>query len=488
MAWLQCSSLGAQQGRAGACHTGVTLIVLSALLVGAGCEPAVNRTPNILLVTIDTLRADHLSFYGHSRETMPLLSSWIDEATVFENCFTPLPLTDPALSSLMTGLYPIRHGVRDTSHRLPPRFTTLAEVLQDQGYVTAAFASRTGLVDKRSIGRGFDVVDYQGGASIEGLSKRAQRAEHRQRRADRVTHAMLDWLDDRPDGPFFIWLHYFDPHAFYNPPAKFADAFMEGLEPDPATGLRAWWGSVSDRAETRAAYDGEIATVDHHLGRVVSALRRQGVWDDTLFVLTSDHGESLGERGHMDHGEWLYHEQVRVPLAIRFPGRVPQGMRVPNLVRLIDIAPSVLELAGVGGQTTAAFLEPMDGASFVPLLDNRSDRARSVFIESEDCPNPATADFAAPGMTCHPSGPAGKIRALFDGRWKLIVTPLESGRQYELYDLTNDPTESTDLSALQPERRQAMEQHIDRFWRATAPVAPVDPKLRDQLRELGYLD
>ena len=474
-------------GRAPSLH--VLAIWLFVVCLASACQRESRPPPNVLLVTIDTLRADHLAFHGYYRKTMPLLSEWLAETTIFENCFSPLPLTDPSMSSLLTGLYPIRHGVRHNARKLDPAFTTLAQVLRASGYETAAFTSRDGLIGEIGLERGFDHANYEGGGAMEGMPPGGKRnAEKWQRRAEHVTEAALAWLGMPREKPFFVWLHYFDPHAHYDPPERFAHTFTPGLPTDPVRNLRAWWGRVSDRNQTIAAYDAEIVTVDHHLAKVVEHLRAIGEWNDTLFVLTADHGESLGEHGHMDHGEWLYQEQIHIPLLMRLPGTVPAGQRVPGLVRSIDIAPSIIELAGVSGAESDRFVKQMDGQSLVPMLRGKEGAPRRIFVESKNCPETPEAAWLAPGMECHPGGVAGKLRAVYDGRWKLIITPLEEGRKYELYNLEADPAETDDLSAKQPDRVAALEREIDRFWETATPRAVVDDEMVERLRALGYAD
>jgi len=448
-------------------------------------EPGPPPVPNLVLVTIDTLRADHLSFYGYERETTPNLSAWIDEGAVFTHAYTPLPLTDPTMSTLMTGMQPSRHGVRHVGRELPTSLDTLAEVLRTAGYATAAFLSRVGLDDPQHTGRGFDVADFEGGfdAELEGAQAKA---ETWQRRAPDVTDRALEWLDERPDAPFFLWLHYFDPHAYYDPPPPFMGHFADGASARPVTGVRAWWGEVFDLGLARALYDEEILAADHHLERVVRWLRDEALLDHTLFVLTSDHGESLGERGHMDHGEWLYEEQLRVPLYMRQPGQVPAGARFEAPVRLADLAPTVTELLGVEGPQVDAFRAQMDGRSLVPLMRGEPFESRPSFFESETCPR-GLGKLASPGWDCHPPGLEGKARAVIDGGWKLIITPTRAGRRYELYDLGADPGETHDLAAGDPARVARLEQMIDSWWETgAAPAEKVDPEAMEQLKALGY--
>jgi arylsulfatase A-like enzyme len=483
-------------------HSGVAKRLARWLAVGSvlaalpGCRGG--SLPDVVLVTVDTLRADQLPFYGYSRPTMPNVARWLESAAVFDNCYSPLPLTDPSMASIMTGLYPMHHGIRHTGRKLPKGLTTLAEILQSQGYATAAFVSRAGLLDSGGLRRGFTTANFAGGRGVRGAAWDSREgAERWQRRAASVTDAALEWLDGASRRPYFLWLHYFDPHAYYDPAAPFRDRFEPAADQATPPDLRAWWGEVRDLGQTIADYDAEILTVDHHLDRVVEKLRERGRWDETLFILTSDHGESLGERGHMDHGEWLYQEQVRVPLVMRLPGRIAPGARIPELVRLIDLAPTVIDLLGVGvgvgvdSDPTPGPLAAMDGQSFASLLYDSDEVSpaepwrRQVFLESENCPG-EDPTVVAPGMLCSPPGVEGKLRGVFDGRFKLIITPRANGRRSELYDLQNDPGETTDRSAAEPERVAALQAELDRFWNVKPPSAEVDGQLIENLRALGY--
>lgn len=450
-------------------------------------KPTPGVTPNLVLVTIDTLRADHLSAWGYGRETTPHLSAWLDEGTIFEDAYSPLPLTDPSMTSIMTGLEPIHHGVRHVASRLPESVTTLAEVLGERGWATAAFLSREGLAVDHVLARGFDVADFEGGDATGMTGKRA-RAERAQRRGEQVADAAIGWLEARPAGPFFLWLHLFDPHAFYDPPPPFRDRFGRDAVEVRVEGVRAWWGRVDDVGALHALYDEEILTADHHLDRVVAVLRSQGVFDDTLFVLTSDHGESLAERGFLDHGEWLYQEQVHVPLFMRQPGRIPSGLRVAGAVRLIDLAPTILELLDVEGADVDALVAAMDGESLAGVFRGDALAPRRVFIESESCPR-GLGSIGAPGMECHPPGVEGKLRGVIDGRWKLLIRPLRDGRVYELYDLEADPWEEHDLARTEPERVRALEQLVDARWQTAPALEPtVDAHTMEQLEALGYTE
>jgi arylsulfatase A-like enzyme len=456
------------------------------LLTGlAGCSKPL--PPSFVLVVVDTLRADHLSFYGYERDTTPGISRWVDEAAIFERCISPIPLTDPAISSIMTGIYPTRHGVRDTGYRLEHRFRTLAEILKSYEYNTAAFVSRSGLTSDTGLNQGFDIHDDRtllpcemkdvAWNSIEG-------AEKWQRRAGEVTDVALEWLEKRSDEPFFLWLHYYDPHAYYDPPEPFRSRFPKADTPYQGKPLWSWWGRVTDIGSEISRYDGEILTVDHHLSRIVEKLKQKKLWDSMLFVVTSDHGESLGEHGHMDHGEWLYEEQVHVPLFMRFPPKVKAGLRITDMVSLLDLMPTALDLLGLPLPETEKTEEIVDGRSLVPLMRDYTVTASPVFTESENCPSMETP--VKIDMVCGPPGVKGKLRAVHEGKWKLIVTPMYGSEKLELYDLDSDPEENRNVKETYPDILHQLKGTLEAHWSRGSYESKVDNELVDRLRALGY--
>lgn len=462
--------------------------VLLSLLFTVGCGREAQR-PNVVLVTIDTLRADHLSAYGYERETTPMLNAWLAEAVVFDDCVSPLPLTDPSLSSMMTGLLPVHHGVRHTRQKLAPSFATLAEVLRDDGYATAAFTTRIGLLEEVGLGRGFETRDEEVRAPEEQGRfpwNSPRGAEMVQRRAWEVTKSVFEWLAGEPERPFFLWLQYFDPHAYYDPAEPFAGTWPNAQVDEPETPLRAWWGTPASLGEMISRYDEEILTADYYLGLLVERLKRDELWEDTLVIVTSDHGESLGERGTLDHGEWLYREQIRVPLIMKLPASRAAGQRIEEMVQLVDLPATILDILGVTTPAAQRFSEDMDGASIAPLLAGEKSSPRIALLESENCPAPNTLTSLT--MKCSPPGPQGKIRGVYDGRFKLIVTPLEERLRIELYDLEEDPDERVDLSEREPDRVRSLLAHLDRSEKSAAPSLDVDSELAEKLRSLGYLD
>ncbi|RLE19138.1 MAG: hypothetical protein DRJ65_20590 [Acidobacteria bacterium] len=469
------------------CFAGVTLYLGLAGSLSLGCRAS--QRDNVVLVVIDTLRADHLPVYGYDRDTSPFLTELADQAVVFEDCRTPIPLTDPAFASLLTGTYPMRHGVRDTGYALAGHLPTLAEKMAAQGYQTAGFFSRAGLVTATGLGRGFALADDQTIKQSEvGHHPWYTRAgaEMWQRRADEVTDLAIKWVEDHRSEPFFLLLHYFDPHAYYDPPKQFRGRFDPRTTPYDDEELSSWWGAVDSLGTEISRYDEEILTVDHHLGRFVESMRLAGLWDRTLLVVTADHGESLGEHGVMDHGEWLYREQVHVPLIIRVPEESNlQGVRIPNMVRLIDVAPTILDYLGVTDHGSG--LGNSDGTSLMPLLRGGDFPGQVLLLETENCPEGENDLLTTIGVDCEPPGVLGKRRGVVEGRWKLILGPTPGGPTVQLFDQGTDPGEVQDVSNRHPD---VVDRLLEILHSSSGPgtQGTVDRELIERLRSLGYAD
>ncbi len=386
----------------------------AALVLGLGlltaCADRSAARPNVLLVSIDTLRADHLSSYGYHRPTSPTLDRWANEGVLFLECFAPTSWTLPSHLSMLTGLGISAHGIDDDRlwqvvgqpggpSELPLRGTFVPEVLQRAGYRTAGFHSWMYLEERFGFGPGFEVyerirdfepLDDETMAQVEaemeaggGPLLRQLRRTHPQLFmnqgpvADRVVDRALAWLGelDDPKRPWFLFLHIFDPHDDYTPPEPFDRLFTDPDYDGPidGRGVMSPGGPVRYGMERRdlehliALYDGEIAWVDSQLERLAGELDRRGEWDRTLSIVTSDHGEEFFEHGLKQHRAQLFRESVHVPLILRLPGRLTAGVRVAGPVGLIDIAPTLYALADVAAP------QPMSGIDLVPLT-----RARAV--------------------------------------------------------------------------------------------------------------
>ena len=298
----------------------VALVVASTAGVGGFSWRKMQDPPaprGMVIITLDTTRADYLPVYGFMDAEMPHLDRLAREGVVFDQATSVAPLTLPAHCSLFTGLFPPRHGVRDNGDRpLSPQHTTLAETVRAHGFSTGAFVGSVVLDADRGLAQGFDT--YEGVVDAQ-VSQRAP-GPPRRRPGDEVVTDAIRWIEGIGDSRFFLWAHLYDPHRPYDPPEPFRSRYT-----DP--------------------YLAEIAFADAQIGRLLEALERRKLLDRTIVVVTADHGESLGDHGERDHGIFLYESVLRVPLIIRGPGISPR--RLADVVRLVDVMPTALDLLGV---------------------------------------------------------------------------------------------------------------------------------------------
>ena len=407
--------------------------ILSVVLAGYVVLPRQVRATDVVIVTLDTTRADYLSAYGAGRVGTPNLDRLAAEGVVFEQAMSVAPLTLPAHCSLFTGLLPPRHGVRDNAgDSLAADHGTLAKVLHARGFETAAFVGSLVLGAGRGLDVGFDVYH-------DGITKGRPSIGSLQRPADYVIDEALRWLEGRRDTPFFLWVHLYDPHAPYDPPEPYRTAHRD----DP--------------------YAGEIAFVDAQVGRLVDVLERRRLLDRTALVVLGDHGESLNEHGETGHGIFIYQSVIRVPLIIRLPGVPPR--RVPDLTRIVDVMPTVLDLVAAPDVTT-------DGVSLVGAMTG-SRRSLDLEAYSESL-YPERFGWSA-------------LRSLQDGRFKLIDAP-----RAELYDLQTDPAEQNNIYTQRPALAAVMTSRLSTLTREFASRHDVDDdrptrETRERLAALGYI-
>ncbi|HEU4403584.1 MAG TPA: sulfatase, partial [Candidatus Polarisedimenticolia bacterium] len=463
-------------------------LVAGLVALAAGCARPAPR-PSLLLVTIDTLRADHLGCYGYPRPTSPRIDRLAASGALFERTFTSLPRTTQSIASIMTGRFPKGHQARGLYSALSPANLTLAEILKGEGYETAAIVSNLFLRAGQGFEQGFDLFDNPP-ARWDGDS------------AQQVSARAISWLRGRHRGaPFFLWVHYLDPHWTYQPGPPFDRAFDPGFK-GPFTlyedleAHRLTKGQVifDNRLDPRqvehviSLYDGEIAQVDAALGALLDEATREA-GGPLLTVLTSDHGESLGEQGYyFAHGEYLYNAGLRVPLIVSLAGTVPAGLRIPGLAQNIDVAPTILALLGIGRLQAADGRPLLLGASAGRTVTAAPGRGL-IFAESDfQLIHPENRRYYLPG-------PAGKWSAVSDGRSKLILIPKPGGEILEFYDLETDPGERRNLEGagadavtrghLLRELRQFVD--YDPGWLPGPPTGPDDEERR-RLRALGYLN
>jgi arylsulfatase A-like enzyme/Flp pilus assembly protein TadD len=381
----------------------VLFLLAAAFASLAACRGGTTRPPerpNLLLVTLDTVRADRLGAYGYRDGSTPNFDRLAGEGLLVRQAVAVAPLTLPSHASLMTGQAPPRHGVRDNAdYRLPEGAVTLAEHLRGLGYRTAASVGAAVLSSRLGIAQGFDRYDEPrsrtgpapatGGVRFEDLAERDAAA---------VTDDALAALDAMGEDPFFLWIHYFDPHADYAPPEPWRTRFSE------------------------RPYDGEIAWVDSQFGRVLDALTAKGLDRRTVVIVTSDHGESLGEHGEATHGVFVYDATVRVPWIVRFPGIVGPGIRYEGLMSGIDLAVSVLSLMGLPPMPSAGGTDHATGWRGGPAPDAPPAYAESLF-----------------GKRAYGWAALRSLRTLHE---KFIEAPIP-----ELYRLDDDPGELRNLAA-----------------------------------------
>ncbi len=345
---------------------------------------------NLLVITLDTSRYDRIGAAGYKTARTPRLDALAREGVWFENARSPVPLTLPAHTTIFTGAYPIRHRVRNNGNYLvPPDIRTLAEVLRERGYATAAFVSAFVLDSRYGLDRGFDIYDDH-----MNEDRRVSNWQP-ERRAEETVGAFAEWLKSHSGGRFFAWVHFFDPHMPYAPPAPF-----DRLLADP--------------------YDGEIAYMDAQVGRVLDLLGERGLRERTLIVVAGDHGEAFGEHIEIEHSVFCYEENVRVPLLLSCPGCLPEGRRVRDAASLADVAPTILDFLSLPS------LPEAQGVSLLPAAAGRKLVDRDLYFESLY----AEEDLGAAALT----GFISKNRKFID-----LPRP-------ELYDLEDDPGEKVNLA------------------------------------------
>lgn len=408
---------------------------LVATLVACRSDPVPNTSAvaagrPIVLITVDTLRADRLGSYGSTRGLTPALDRLAAGAARFSAAVTQVPLTLPAHATMLTGLHPASHGVRSNDgFRLPAGVPTIAEALHARGYATGAFIGGYPLQASSGLTRGFDRYD-------DDFLRAAGAVE---RPADEVVRAALAWIDARGSEPFFAWLHLFDPHSPYTPPAPFAAAHAD--EP----------------------YDGEVAYTDAAIGRLFDRLQQSARFSGAAVIVVADHGESLGEHGERTHGTFLYDATVRVPLIVKLPDNAPaREIRVP--VETADLAPTIAALAG-------AALGAIDGQSLLPLITGST---------NGDSERPAYAESYYQNILLGWS----PLRAVRTSRWKFIEAP-----RPELYSLESDPDERRNLV----EERSALASGLQRALPSSSDASPTPSpataagESAERLRSLGYV-
>lgn len=478
------------------CGVSLTLVLRSrADIVPAPALPAGSGKPNIILISLDTVRADHLHFNGYSRPTSPRLDEFAAHATNYTNARSTADWTAPSHASLFTGMYALRHGVRHAPANpdlgsLPLAVPTLAETLAAQGYRSAALVANHGyLSDALGFSRGFS--SYR--ILVPVIIFEAYRYTSLIRS---VRHALLPPVNEElvyangatvasgavsllpslsSGGPFFLFLNFMDAHWPYAPPEPFLSRFA----PPAAWSSKRFFDLVGDvlgqkravtdteRFQLVAAYDGSISYLDYQLGLVFQALQRAGLYDGSLIIVTSDHGEAFGEKSLLEHGSSVYDDQVHVPLVIKYPGQ-SQSATVSSLVSGVDVLPTVTQAAG------APLPRQLAG---IPLTAIAPSSTRPVFAESY------------PGADRWQAWERFRAveRAVLRGKWKFILST--NGRR-ELYDLSTDPGETRNLADSEPRTAAELQALLTAWQKNLAPVSGrsgLDNDTVNRLRSLGYI-
>lgn len=476
---------------------------------GAPRRTAQAGAPNLVLIVLDTVRADHLGCYGYARPTSPHLDALAAQSVVFEHASSQAPWTASSLASLFTGLYPSVHGLDGgitwgRSHPtddlpfavqrvLGPQQTTLAEVLRERGYATAGFVSNVYANSIFGLAQGFEIYDDR---HLDYSSDPL----HAKRRSTETNRAVFDWMEEDLREPFFLLVHYNDGHWPYAPPAPF-DEFVQGyrgsLTPQTTGEVVETFGapapdlSAEDLAYLVGLYDGEIQAVDHAVGalldRLEEALLARGSLRESMVIVTADHGEEFLDHGSTSHGYTLYEEQLHVPLIVHAPTRY-EARRVEAPVRLIDVFPTVVEWtnpeSSASGPTPTGGLErgqapAVQGQTLTPLLTGRS--------------------TMGPDLVGAEASYVGHLRALRTRNGKKIIRS-DAGDRVEVYDLAADPRESQNRAVRSTEWAAGLADRLDQ-WIAdnralhtlrslgdsTQPAVTLNDEMRERLRSLGYI-
>ncbi|MCI0604264.1 sulfatase-like hydrolase/transferase [bacterium] len=451
--------------------------------------------PNILLISVDTLRRDRLGCYGYQAARTPHIDALARQSVLFEDAVSPIPLTGPSHVTMLTGLYPHRHGVPANGIRLSKNLITVPETLAKAGYETAAFVSGWTLKND-SVGLSTKFAHYGEDFSCTRIfpdsilkltvprvlvrltgSVIGYHLEHRERPAEATTRDVLSWLSGKRNRPFFLMVHYFDPHGPHIDPSNVTSSHRDTAAvfdySQPAEIKRQILSDPSRVERVKQAYDREISYTDSQFGLLMDKLKELKLDQNTVVIFTADHGESLTEHGwYFDHGEYLYETCVLVPLLIRFPGKSQMKTRISHQVRLVDLAPTILEITG------QKMANKIDGESLIPILKGTESQPRVSFGELQQ----GSGDSSRSRYYVRMNG--YKLIWNFDRRELTHPVPAYE----ELYDLSSDPNEEHNLISTAPPvleyLRSAMKSRLpQRLYDLQSPESDV----REQLEALGYL-
>jgi len=456
----------------------ILLIVITAVLLVLTVVSRPRPSKNILLIVLDTVRADRLGCYGNTEGITPQIDKFAQNSFVLENAFSHSPWTLPSIASLLTSNYPAQHGAGGFLGEfkvLPPSALTLAELCRKAGLATAAVVNVFFLTEKFGMTQGFDTVN-----AFVSHSNRDTR------RAGPTTQAALNWIDKNKSKPFFLFVHYFDPHLVYDPPQPFRGQFAAPRDKDTTDFIFGTVEDIMDLRQNQTAptpgkiqrlkklYNGEIAYTDSQVGKLIQGISKQGLDKNTIIIITADHGEEFLEHNGFEHGHTLYDELLHVPLIIRTPDimtpkqssdTAQRPSRISATVRLIDVAPTVCELADI--KISSGF----SGKSIRPLLEGIKEAGRPVLSQ---------------GNMWGPSGVAWRK----DGM-KIIIQ--SSKPEVQLFDVSLDPAEKENLADLKPEVTKTLRGDLHLILKKLSlkqknQISPqLTPEEIERLRSLGYI-
>jgi arylsulfatase A-like enzyme len=459
-------------------------VLVAALALCGGRALAAGARPNILLIVIETCRRDHVGCYGYRRDTTPALDRLASEGARFEQAVSASSWTIPSVMSIFTALPPGMHGCTTYQNSLPRGLKTIASELQASGYQTIGMTASPVTHSKFGFGRGFDLYDDftvlmgAGVAIPEDAGALPAKAHDLRATSEQLTRMAAKWLGGRraKDKPFFLFLFYLDPHYDYLPPPPYDRMFTDPgyAGGQNGSGIKELAGKPltdEDKRNIVGLYDGELRYTDDHIGKLMEELRKQGLYDDTVILVTGDHGDEFWEHGGVGHGHTLYEELIRVPLIVRYPGLDARGTVVTGQVSHIDIMPTLMDMAGLPIPPQCL------GRSLPPSLARREtgqSADRPVFLES---------------------GTSGELKAIRTPARKIVERG--AGASCEMYALAEDPAEMKNLAGTSRAEEFSLLNGQFQQWRklvearagerrAAKPV-DLDPRLLQQLRSLGYV-
>jgi len=437
------------------------LVLLLAQLASASALPKTAKKPsaaralppNIILITLDTTRADRMGFLGSERGLTPNLDILAKQSVVFTRAYAQVPLTTPSHAALLTGTYPQFSHMEDLGAPLGPDLPYLPDLLHHHGYHTAAFLGAY-ILDPAATApgfqRGFDIYD----ANFHARKPGEDRYKSVERRAEDVANRALGWLSRHQQRPFFIWLHFYDAHDPYDPPEPFKTHYAS------------------------FPYDGEIAYTDSIVGSLVEVLRKHGLYQDSVIAIAADHGEAFGEHGEERHGMFLYDETIHVPLLLKLPAERLGGERVEERVALAEVAPTLLEAAGIAAPAA------MQARSLFPLMDKvKMDAAKSAAVDQGKAPERSVYSET---NYAHRAFGWSELRSWRTGKYLYVQAP-----KRELYDQASDPDATKNLAPAAKAVADTLDSQLTDFQQKTSSArtepTKLDPTQAEKLRALGYL-